>query len=394
MLQLVGDETVDLVYLDPPFNSQQNYNMLFGSETGEDTAQIRAFDDTWYWRDTDHGEILHHLLMRGGAIGNMAEAMHLILGRCGMLAYLLYMTERLIALHRVMKPTASLYPHCDPTASHYLKIALDAVFGASMFRNEIVWKRSTSHNDAKRYGRITDRILFFSKSNEWTWNGDSVRAALNETELRDKYKKTDSRGHYTLENLTGPAHGQKRGESIKPWKNYNVISRGRVWSAPLTGKYASYIDEVIIRGYKQISSIHDRLDALDRHGLIHHPKNGSWPSLKKYAGSDTGKPAQELILKPTGFTNYSSKGREYLGYPTQKPVALLKRIIQASCPEGGLVLDPFCGCGTAIDAAQALGRRWIGMDISCLAVNVMQERMMNIHGPAALADVNITGIPT
>ena len=192
MLQLVGDETVDLVYLDPPFNSQQNYNMLFGSETGEDTAQIRAFDDTWYWRDTDHGEILHRLLMRGGAIGNMAEAMHLILGRCGMLAYLLYMTERLIALHRVMKPTASLYLHCDPTASHYLKIVLDAVFGASMFRNEIVWKRSTSHNDAKRMGKTHDIIFFFVRSHKPFWN--KVYQEYEGKYLASHYQKIDESG--------------------------------------------------------------------------------------------------------------------------------------------------------------------------------------------------------
>lgn len=393
MLDWVPDGSVDLIYLDPPFKSDTDYNMLFGSETGEDTAQVKAFADTWYWKP-DHKAVYTRLQLRGGAIGHMVESMHFMLGECGMLAYLLFMTERLIELQRVLKPTGSLYLHCDTTASHYLKLVLDAVFGIRMFRNEIVWKRATSHNDAKRFGRISDRILFYTKTDKFIWNGDAVRTPRTERELRSAFPSRDRRGYFRKADLTGPSHGQTSGESLKPWKGYDIASRGRVWSAPKRGSYADYIDRHIIPGYHQIEGIHDRLDKLDEHDMIVHPETGFWPSLKKYEASDLGNPIQDIILDPIGFTNYSVSNSEYLGYPTQKPLGLLEKLIRVSSNEGDVVLDPFCGCGTAVDAAEALGRRWIGMDVSVLAINVIRARLEDMHGGNVMTDVEVTGIPT
>ena len=396
-LCLMPNEVIDLIYLDPPFNSNVNYNMLFGSETAEDSAQVRAFADIWYWH-ARHDEVYEHLLAQGGSIGRAIEALYLLLGKCGMLAYLLFMTERLIQMHRILKQTGSLYLHCDPTASHYLKIILDAVFGAAMFKNEVVWRRSTAHNDAKRFGRISDRLLFYTKSDIYCWNSYDVRTLKTEDELKDIYPYQDERGFYRTENLTGPSHGlsqgHSQGKSAQAWKGYNIISKGRVWSAPKTGNYADYIEKHIIPNYRQIEDIHERLDKLDEYGMIVHPKKGFWPGLKKYADSDLGVAIQDIISEPIGFTNYSSSNSEYLGYPTQKPLGLLKKLILASSHKGDIVLDPFCGCGTTIDAAQSCDRRWVGMDVSVLAINVVRARLEDVHGREVMDQVSITGIPT
>lgn len=393
ILQQMDAESVDLIYLDPPFNSNTDYNLLFGTEHREDLAQIRAFTDTWYWIDTTHAPVLDRLCSIPGTIGITALSLHNMLGKCGMLAYLLFMMERLLELKRVLKPTGSIYLHCDTTAVHYLKILMDSIFGSYAYRNDITWKRATSHNDANRYGRISDRILFYSESDEHTWNSHAVRIPRHEDAMNAAYPMQDERGRYRNDNLTGPSHGQTTGESAKPWHGYNIISRGRVWSAPKTGAYAKYIDEHLIPGYLKIEGVHDRLDALDAAGLIHHPERGFWPGLKRYAAADTGTPMQDIILEPTGFTNYSTRNSEYLGYPTQKPLGLLKPLIELSSNEGDVVLDPFCGCGTAIDAAEALGRRWIGIDVSCIAVDVMLERMIDSHGPAIMDRIDVIGIP-
>ena len=385
-------ESVDLVYLDPPFKSDQQYNMLFGTAEGPDEAQVRAFDDTWYWH-SGSSESYDKLRERGGIQSDTIEALRQILGPCGMLAYCCFMMERISAIHRAMKPTASLYLHCDPTASHYLKIILDAVMGSNNFRNEVVWRRATAHSDAKRFGRISDRLLFYTASDKYCWNADSVRSPRSAEEMEKAYPLRDDRGQYRSADLTGPSHGQKQGESVVPWRGYDIRSRGRVWSAPKTGSYAEWIEKHVIPDYRGIEGVHDRLDALDKAGLITHPEKGFWPGLKRYAMADLGVAIQDIIYDAVGFTNYSTKGGEYLGYPTQKPLALLERIIKASSCPGDVVLDPFCGCGTAVDAAQALGRRWIGMDISWLAVDVIRARLADVHGPACMKKLEILGVP-
>ena len=265
----------------------------------------------------------------------------------------------------------SLYLHCDDTASHYLKALLDAIFGPRNFRNDIAWRRATSHNDPARYGRILDHILYYSRDGRPYWDGEAIATPKDEAQLRASYPSRDERGRYRGADLTGA--GASEGESGRPWRGYDVAARGRHWSAPRSGAYAEWIEREHVPGYRAIEGVHERLDALDAAGLIHHPEAGVWPGLKRYADADRGNPPQNLILEPAGFTNYSGGG-ERLGYPTQKPVALLERLVKASCPPDGLVLDPFCGCGTAVVAAHNLGRRWIGVDISATAIDIIRER--------------------
>ncbi|MGA0825948.1 MAG: DNA methyltransferase, partial [Gemmobacter sp.] len=235
----------------------------------------------------------------------MIVALRSFLGENDMMAYLVMMAVRLIELHRVLKPTGSLYLHCDPTASHYLKILLDAVFGKENYLNEVAWRRATSHNDARRFGKISDRILFYAKTASYVWNSDSVRLERSEQEIVKSFPSKDSRGRFRSENLTGPSHGQTSGESAKPWRGYDIIKRGRVWSTPRNGEYAKFIDQNLVPGYLEIDGIHARLDALDAAGLIVHPTRGFWPGLKRYAVADKGMAIQDLILEPIGFTNYT-----------------------------------------------------------------------------------------
>ena len=292
-----------------------------------------------------------------------------------MAGYMTFMSVRLLELHRVLKPTGSIYLHCDDTAVHYLKAVMDALFGRGNYKNNIVWKRATSHNDPKRFGRILDHLLFYSKGSTPTWNADAVTVPKDEDELEQAYPSEDERGHFRSGDITGPRHNAQRGSpSTMPWRGYDVYAMNRVWSAPLRGRYAEYIERNFIPGYRSIRGVHERLDALDEAGLIYHPPRGRWPGLKRYAAADTGNPAQNLFLDPMGFTNYSTNMPEYTGWRTQKPVALLERIINASSNSGDLVLDPFCGCATACIAAEKLGRQWIGIDILPEAAKVLRDR--------------------
>ena len=368
------DESVDLIYLDPPFNSNAQYNILFGKGNGT-PAQVRGFTDTWKW-DEAAGERMTRLENAiEHPLHDAAVAFKNLLGQSGMLAYLTYMAERLFAARRLLKPTGSIYLHCDDTASHYLKILMDATFCPQHYRNDITWRRATAHNDAKRFGRIVDHILFYAKTDRAYWDETAGGVSKTEEELRKAYPSTDELGRYRSDNISGPSHGAERGSpSSLPWREYDVHELGRHWAVPKTGSYAEYIERNFIPGYRGIEDIHERLDALDEAGLIHHPKTGKWPGLKRYADADQGKPPQNLILEPTGFTNYNARrGGEYLGYPTQKRVGLIEKLIPVACPPDGIVLDPFCGCGTTVVAAHNLGRRWIGIDISATAIDIIQE---------------------
>ena len=365
------DESVDLIYLDPPFNSNAQYNILFGQGNGT-PAQVRGFTDTWRWdaaaadRMTTFENAVSHPLH------DAAVAFKRLLGPSGMLAYLTYMGERLSEARRLLKPTGSIYLHCDDTASHYLKVLMDSIFGVRHFRNDIAWRRATSHNDSSRFGRILDQILFYAKTEHPYWAGAENVASKTEEELRKAYPSMDEHGYYRSDNLTGAS--ASTGESGLSWRGYDVSTLGRHWSVPKTGSYAEYIERNFIPGYRGIEDIHERLDALDEAGLIYHPRTGKWPGLKRYADADLGNPPQNLILEPIGFTNYSARrGGEYLGYPTQKRVGLLENLIPVACPRDGIVLDPFCGCGTTVIAAHNLERRWIGIDISATAIDLIQE---------------------
>ena len=307
----MNSESVDLIYLDPPFNSNQDYAAPIGGE-----AAMVGFKDTWTLNDLDlawHGEIAES----EPALYSIIDAAELSHGK-GMKSYLIMMAVRLLEMRRILKSTGSLYLHCDDTASHYLKTVMDAVFGSANYINNIVWKRATSHNDPKRYGRVLDHLLFYSKGSSRLWNGDAVTVPKTEGEIQKAYPSKDTRGSFRSADLTGA--GLRNGRSGEPWHNYSPGDGVRHWAVPRTGKYAEYIEINFIPGFRSIEDPHQRLDALDQAGLIHHPKTGKWLGLKRYAGADTGNPAQNLFLEPMGFTNFSTQSGEYVGYPTQNPL--------------------------------------------------------------------------
>jgi len=357
----IASESVDLIYLDPPFNSNANYNILFKSKTGDGAdAQIEAFEDTWHWND--HAEHAFDQVIRSGNsdAAELLRAMRGFLGENDMMAYLSMMAIRLIELHRVLKPTASLYLHCDPTASHYLKLLLDGVFGKENFRSEVVWKRTAAHSATKRWGNVHDTIFFDSRSEEFVWN--NVLLPHSE-EYSGRYKNKDERGRiWADDNLTAP--GLRGGFSGMSWRGYDVAAKGNHWKIS-----AKAVEEGVGEAAKGMNTL-EKLDLLDCEGLIHWPKGGGFPRFKRVLSG--GALIQDVVMD---IPPLNSQAQERLGYPTQKPLALLERIIAASSNEGDVVLDPFCGCGTAVHAAQKLNRQWIGIDVTHLAIHLIEKRL-------------------
>lgn len=362
----IASESVDLVYLDPPFNSNRNYNVLFKHESGKESeAQLQAFVDTWHWNrqaeDTYH-ELVYHAPTH---ISDTIAALRKFIGENQMMAYLVMMAARLVELHRVLKPTGSLYLHCDPTASHYLRMLLDTIFGIQNFRNEIVWKRTSAHSDTKQgnvlhMGRIHDVILFCTKSDAATRN--EVHSPYDQTYLDGFYKYQDPDGRrYRLGDITGP------GGASKGNPQYEFLGVTRYWR------------------YKR-----ERMEDLYRQGRIVQTKPGAVPQYKRYLDEMPGVPLQDIW---DDISPIQSQAAERLGYPTQKPVALLERIIAASSNPGDLVLDPFCGCGTTIAAAQRLGRNWIGIDVTYLAVSLQRYRLKSAFNLDEPADYTVIGDP-
>jgi len=347
MRRHIKDETVDLVYLDPPFNSNTNYNVLFAEKDGSKAAsQIHAFTDTWTWNQESEA-IYGEMVMAGGKVSECLQAFRTFLGECDMLAYLLMMAPRLVELRRVMKPEASIYLHCDSTASHYLKLLMDAVFSPQNFKNEIIWQRTSSHNDSKKWAQVSDTILFYAGQG-FTWNPTYL--AHNPRYVEDFYRFNDERGQYRLHEIIRTA-------SMGPRPN-------------LTYEYKGYTPEW---GWRMIKP---KVEALDRENRITWSSTGR-PYLKRYLSEQEGTPISSII---TDIPPLSHAAAERLGYPTQKPEALLKRIISASSNPDDVVLDPFCGCGTTIAAAQALGRPWIGIDITHLAIGLIKNRLKDSFG--------------
>ncbi|MCS6869916.1 MAG: DNA methyltransferase, partial [Anaerolineae bacterium] len=347
--EYIPDESVDLIYLDPPFNSNRDYNVLFREESGaESEAQVVAFKDTWHW-DTSANATYRELVTSPRipeAVGRMIGALHDLVGRNQMMAYLVMMAVRLVELHRVLKPTGSLYLHCDPVASHYLKVVLDAVFGAENFVNEIIWQRSLPHgNISRKYGASHDVIFFYRKSAAAVWQGAYTP---NRPEyIRKFYKYVEPDGRlYRLISCINPNRN-------RPNLTYEWNGVVRVW------KFTR-----------------ERMQAMHDAGLLVYSKNGI-PSYKGYLDQMKGKPLQDVW---TDIPPLMGSAAERLGYPTQKPTKLLERIILASSRVGDVVLDPFCGCGTAIIAAQQLGRRWIGIDITHLAIALNKWRLRDRFG--------------
>jgi site-specific DNA-methyltransferase (adenine-specific) len=359
------DETVDLVYLDPPFNSAQNYNAFFQEKDGTAAAsQIRAFEDTWLWNQESQ-RVYEELILQPGKVSEVMQAFKTFLGTNDMMAYLAMMAPRLVELRRVLKSTGSLYLHCDPTASHYLKILCDAILGKDNFRSEVIWKRTSAHSGAKRFGPVSDSILFYTRSDDYTWNDQFM--PFSEQYLSEFYTHRDSDGRpWRRSDLTGA--GTRKGESGMPWKGIDVTAKGRHWAVP-----GDACEKLGIK----TGTVQEKLDALDKAGRIHWPqKRDGVPMFRRYADEQPGVPLQSLWDDIPPLHNLSA---ERLGYPTQKPVALLERIIQASSNPGDVVLDPFCGCGTTIDAAEKLGRKWIGIDVTQLATSLIKSRLRDTY---------------
>ena len=357
MREHIPDESVDLIYLDPPFNSNATYNVLFREhDSSESAAQIQAFDDTWHWSTDAEWEYQQVVTQGPRKLADMLQAMRTFLGQNDMMAYLTMMAPRMVELHRVLKPTGSIYLHCDPTASHYLKLLMDAVFGPTRFRNEITWKRTTAHSDSVRYGANTDIILFYSKGDEWTWN----------TQFRDYDEKYVARFRY-------------KDPDGRAWSDYDLTAKG------LSGGGYTY-------EYKGVTSYWrvpvETMEQLDSEGRLHFTKNGGI-RRKRYLDEQQGRPAQALW---DDIDPINSQATERLGYPTQKPEALLERIISASSNEGDVVLDPFCGCGTAVAVAERLKRKWIGIDVTHLAISLMRSRLRDSFGDE-LSEYEVVGSP-
>ena len=365
----VADASVDLIYLDPPFNSNASYNVLFREKTGEESpAQIQAFTDTWKWTQETERTFAQEIIENPqipAAVKDLIASFRQFIGRNDLMAYLVMMAPRLVELRRALKPTGSIYLHCDPTAGHYLKLLMDTVFGPRNFRTEIVWKRTSAHNDTRQgrqqHGRIHDTILFYSKTSEWTWNPIYTPYSDEYVDSSYRHVEPDTGRRYSLGDITGPG-GAAKGNPV-----YEVMGVTRAWR------------------YSQ-----ERMQELINQGRIVQTSPGSVPTYKRYLDEMPGIPLQDLW---TDINPVAPRARERLPYPTQKPLALLERIIASSSNEGDVVLDPFCGCGTAIIAAHQLNRQWLGIDITHLAVALLKNRLNTTFGLEAGRDYDIIGEP-
>ena len=356
----------DLIYLDPPFNSNRTYNAIYEDEIGRPLPdQIEAFCDTWELTEERERAIraMPILMRKSGIDDDMVQFWQLWMNALRntqprLLAYLSYMVERLIVMYRLMKPTASLYLHCDPTASHYLKALLDALFGHDHFRNEIVWRRTTAHSDSRRYGANIDIILFYTKGRTWTWNPQFLPY---DKEYKKRFRRKDPDG--------------------RAWSDYDLTAKG------LSGGGYEY-------EYKGTTSLWrvplETMQRYDDENRLHFTSKGGI-RLKRYLDEMKGRPVQALW---DDIDAINSQSKERMGYATQKPLALMERIIKTSSNPGDLVLDPFCGCATTLEAAQRLGRRWVGIDIAIHAIKrVAQMRLMERCALKPGKDFEIEGVP-
>ncbi len=333
----IKDESVNLIYLDPPFNSKATYNILFKEPSGiSSEAQITAFEDTWHWtKETEYAyrEIIE---TASANIVEMMRAMRSFIGQNDMMAYLTMMCIRLVELRRILKPKGSIYLHCDPTASHYLKVLMDAVFGKENFKNELVWCYTEREISKKYWNKKHDIILFYTKvsNDSHTFNWQDVALPYSPGTIK-KFNYTDNNGRkFQIRGKAGPYIG-KHGLSIELEKtNPDYV-------------YRDYLDK------------------------------------------SPGVPPRDWFHIPV----INRAAKERLGYPTQKPEKLLELILKASSNENDIILDPFCGCGTAIAVAYKLNRQWIGIDITHLAINLIKGRLKNMFGLEPLKNYKVIGEP-
>ena len=396
----IPDESIDLVYLDPPFKSNQDYNVLFAERDGTRSAsQIKVFEDTWTW-DESSARAYQEVVEAGGLVSQVMQAFRTFLGDNDVLAYLSMMAPRLVELRRVLKPTGSLYLHCDPTASHYLKMLLDAVFGGHNFRSEIIWRRTGAHNKALRWAPIHDVIFFYTKSETFYWAGPHsphMKGHVEENFAADGEGgyRTDYYGNV----LTGS--GTRNGESGTEWRGFDPTAKGRHWAIP-----GRVWEEVGISPEGRTQ--HQKLDLLLQLGVIKIEKGAAWPIYELKVDPERGPATHDIwAFQPyTAGTVFGTargidedvrwlnpRDAERLSYPTQKPEGLLERIVSASSKKDDVVLDPFCGCGTTIAAAQTLERRWIGIDITNLAITLIRHRLRDAYGDDVERAYEIIGEP-
>jgi len=361
----IKDESVDLCYIDPPFNSKRNYNQIYNNIGKEDRAQAQAFIDTWTWDDLANLGLAEIKENYQGKFTNQSIdliwGLEKVLGKGSLFAYLVNMTLRIPEIHRVLKPTGSFYLHCDPSASHYLKLVLDAIFCSQGgdFINEIIWKRTTSHSDAtKRFGRNNDIIFFYVKdAKKYKWNPQYGN--LSEKRLKD-YSYQDSDGRlWASDNLT--AKGLSGGGYEYEYKGIKSY-----WRCPLK-----------------------KMEQLDAENRLYFTSKGGI-RIKRYLDENKGQLIQQVF---DDIPPISSQAKERLGYPTQKPEALLERIIKASSNENDVILDAFCGCGTTIAVAQRLNRNWIGIDITYQSISLILKRLEDTFGKGVLENITLNGIP-
>lgn len=356
----IRDESVDMIYLDPPFNSKATYNVLFEEKDGKQSdAQITAFEDTWHWgseSEAAYMELVQYSPIQ--RLSDLISAFKAFLGRNDMMAYLVMMAIRLVELWRVLKPTGSIYLHCDPTASHYLKLLMDSIFGIDKFKAEIIWKRTSAHSDSKSLGSSHDSILFFTKGKTFLWN--KIYQPYSPEYIESHYRRVDSnKRKFRTDNLT--AMGLSGGGYVYEWNGVT-----KTWRCPMS----------------RMQELHDA-------GRIHYTKSGTAEYIR-FLDEMPGTPLQDLW---DDIPPINSQAAERLGYPTQKPEALLERIVQASSNEGDLILDPFCGCGTTITVAERLKRSWVGIDITHLAVTLMKNRLDTTFDEQELAPYEVLGVP-
>jgi DNA modification methylase len=369
----IKDESIDLCYIDPPFNSKRNYNQIYNNLGKEDQAQAQAFVDTWTW-DNHANEALEEIQSNyqgkfTSQTIDLIDGLTKVLGKGSLLAYLVSMTLRIVEIHRVLKSTGSFYLHCDPTASHYLKIVLDTVFcpQGGDFKNEISWKRTTAHNDAKQgqkqYGNIRDVILFYTKSNRWNWN--CQYSSYSEEYIEKNYRLVEEKTgrRYCLDNLTAAKSG-------------GDVSYEFYGTYPYKGRYWAYSKE--------------NMEKFMAEGRLYFPKNGGLPRYIRYLDE---MPGVTLQNNWDDIFPLTSSAKERLGYPTQKPEALLERIIKASSNKGDVILDAYCGCGTTIAVAERLERNWIGIDITYQSISLMLKRLEDSFGKNVLDKIELNGIP-
>ncbi|MFN5516180.1 MAG: DNA methyltransferase [Cyanobacteriota bacterium] len=372
----IRDESVDLCYIDPPFNSKRNYNQIYNNVGKEDQAQAQAFVDTWTWDDHANqglAEIQENYQGRFTSQSiDLITGLTKVLGRGSLLAYLVSMTLRIAEIHRVLKPTGSFYLHCDPTASHYLKIILDSIFCSQGgdYKNEIVWRRQTAHSDArKKFCDVCDVIFYYVKSFRSKFYPQYSDHDESYVQKFYRHDANDGRGRYRLSDMTSP---NPRPNMMYEWMGF-----------PYPGKGWRYQKET--------------MQELHNQNRIYYPLNsdGTYnikkrPQLKRYLDEQEGSIITNMW---TDIQSLSPQASERLGYPTQKPEALLERIIKASSNEGDIILDAYCGCGTTIAVAERLNRPWIGIDITYQSISLILKRLEDSFGPKVLDKIQLNGIP-